>query len=452
MSSEDSEGSYDSLGSEATEAIKARLIGYFAAYEDTFKFERLLGAGVAANAWRVRCRRRTGDPWARIVLKTPTGVGLAEVTEGNLGASVVEFQNERRLLSELRTRHLVRLINFSDEEDPLAQTEPRNTIGSWIYLEYLENGTLAQLVEKCDDNDVEYIPNRLLWRIFLCLVRACVAMAYIPDGPPANRYDENEEPCTLAQGSVSYSHNDMHSENVMIGDLLGDPDDLEHLICPVVKFIDLESHNEYAGGEGMGVQRNLLNIGANMAEIILRSGVLGIDICGAAESDDGVWFEPGGGYDGFSTAAKELLVRGANGRLPQPELDPDLRRLVCECTAINPRQRPRLASDLLPTVLEAVEDRDAAYYGRAGYCDARVETDEAILGWVQRVLGAVPAPPSTAGDSDEEDNLQVGGEGPESLEVYTPTGTRRFTARDSREASPESLPEDPRERYRKRDD
>lgn len=202
----------------------------------------------------------------------------------------------------------------------------------------------------------------------------------------------------------------------------------------------------------MGVQRNLLNIGANMAEIILRSGVLGIDICGAAESDDGVWFEPGDPYDGFSTAAKELLVRGADGRLPQPELDPDLRRLVCECTAINPRQRPRLASDLLPTVLEAVEDRDAAYYGRAGYCDARVETDEAILGWVQRVLGAVPAPPSTAGDSDEEDNLQVGGEGPESLEVYTPTGTRRFTARDSREASPESLPEDPRERYRKRDD
>lgn len=37
-------------------------------------------------------------------------------------------------------------------------------------------------------------------------------MAYVPD-VPVNRYDENEEPCPLNNKSISYSHNDMHSDN-----------------------------------------------------------------------------------------------------------------------------------------------------------------------------------------------------------------------------------------------
>lgn len=68
----------------------------------------------------------------------------------------------------IRTRHLVRLIDFCDQGDPLNQNGGRNYFGNWIYLEYLEHGTLAQFVEKCDAQGIPYVPNRLLWRMFLC--------------------------------------------------------------------------------------------------------------------------------------------------------------------------------------------------------------------------------------------------------------------------------------------
>lgn len=37
-------------------------------------------------------------------------------------------------------------------------------------------------------------------------------MAYIPD-VPVDRYEESEEPFAVTTRSVSYSHNDMHSDN-----------------------------------------------------------------------------------------------------------------------------------------------------------------------------------------------------------------------------------------------
>ncbi|KAK8086090.1 hypothetical protein PG994_001064 [Apiospora phragmitis] len=434
---------------------ESHLTTFFAARPKNFQLERQLGSGAAANAWLVRYRKQAGDPWGRIVLKTPVSIAESGYVPNPLDVqlNILAFENEIRLLNTIRTRHLVKLIKFSDGEDPLKRPGASSFIGRWVYLEYLQHGTLSAFTRKCATHMVPHLPNRLLWRIFMCLIRACVAMAYVP-AVPVDRYDENEEPCDVDRDSVSYSHNDMHSDNIMIGDMLSDPDDVEHSICPVVKFIDIDVHSQYAdtndaphplsseGGEGDGVERNLLSVAANMTELVLLDSTLGYDVTDAAETDDSVWFEPGGFRDGFATAVKQLLPPsdGSGGAaMPAPWLDPDLRRLLCECAAVRGRDRPVLAEELLPAVLEAVEQRDAAYYRRAGYCDdAGAEEDAAILGLLQRVLGAAPPPPPTPAvvPGGEE---EAGGEGPESTETVD-RPARRFlrTDRDRRSASPEN--------------
>ncbi|KAK8091926.1 hypothetical protein PG997_002287 [Apiospora hydei] len=214
---------------------------YFATCPNNFEFQRFVGNGAGANAWLVRHRKQAGDQWDRIVIKTPLGIAASGYDPDplDIGFGVNEFAQERKLLNTIRTRHLVRLIKFRRNDDPLRQNGAPEFFKKWIYLEYLPHGTLGELTRKCATHRVAHLPNRLLWRIFMCLIRACVAMAYVPD-VPADRYDANEEPCAVHKKSVGYSHNDLHTDNIMIGDMLSDPDDEEHSISPVVKFIDLE--------------------------------------------------------------------------------------------------------------------------------------------------------------------------------------------------------------------
>ncbi|KAJ2987948.1 hypothetical protein NUW58_g4229 [Xylaria curta] len=55
----------------------------------------------------------------------------------------------------------------------------------YIIMEYLQNGTLGDLLVKLnlyhqDHNEDHNIPNRVLWGFWLCLIRACIAMEYPP--------------------------------------------------------------------------------------------------------------------------------------------------------------------------------------------------------------------------------------------------------------------------------
>ncbi|KAK7923720.1 kinase-like domain-containing protein [Apiospora marii] len=422
---------------------ESKLTTYFSARPNNFQFERWLGSGAGANAYLVRYRKQAGDRWDRIVVKTPLGIAETGYDEDpfGVGFGVEEFKEERKLLDTIRTRHLVRLIKFSSRDDPLRQNGADDFFKRWIYLEYLPHGTLTELARKCEAHEVAHLPNRLLWRVFMCLIRACVAMAYVPD-VPVDRYDENEEPCPVDDRSIGYTHNDMHSDNIMIGDMLNGPDDIEHSISPVVKFIDLEVCSQYAGGEGKGVQRNLELVSSNMAELILFKSFFNIGYGEAPTGTDSnaVWFEPGGHRDGFATTAQPLLPDPDDmfTQMPAPWLDPDLRRLLCECAAVKETQRPSLRGDLLPEVLEAIETRDADYYRDKDYCDdADAEEDDAILNLLQRVLGAArPASPRPGPRPDEDE----AGEGPESMDVDAPAAgpSRRRRDSDGRSASPES--------------
>ncbi|KAK7913947.1 hypothetical protein PG985_011650 [Apiospora marii] len=437
MSSSGEEWMEEELG-----PIRKRIQGYFGDSKN-FKLDRFLGKGVTAHAWLIRHRKQEKDPWQKLVLKTPAYVegSLREQQFANGPEGVTEFHEEAGLLKLIRTRHLVRLIDFCGQ-DPLNQNGARNYFGNWIYLEYLENGNLAEFLEKCEAHSIPYVPNRLLWRMFLCMIRACIAMAYIPPGDPVDRYDQNEEPCEDSKGS--YTHVDMHSKNIMLGALLGDPDDLEHAISPPVKFIDLDNHVLFDGGEGEGVQENVFHVGANMAQVILRDDEACLDTLEAYEDDDTDPVQlrlPG--KPTFQTYAEKMLPNDdTDFTMPRPELDPDLRFLICLCCAARKETRPRLADQLLPWVLAAVRQRDAAYYDRTPYCDGEEETDECILLFLQTVLGA--APPPAKGEGGGPESMDIDDSGP---------GTSRsgkLKTRDARETSPRPLTTDPQDRFRQR--
>ncbi|KAI1377846.1 kinase-like protein [Hypoxylon crocopeplum] len=53
----------------------------------------------------------------------------------------------------------------------------------YLLLEYMEGGSIDGLIRRLiavDRDRIQIIPNRVLWAIWLCLVRACVAMKYPP--------------------------------------------------------------------------------------------------------------------------------------------------------------------------------------------------------------------------------------------------------------------------------
>ncbi|CAJ2513121.1 Uu.00g012400.m01.CDS01 [Anthostomella pinea] len=95
--------------------------------------------------------------------------------------------SEDPLGRELQRHHTLR------GAEHIAQTVPWAQLGvggrMMIAMEFLVNGSLKGLIEEMneraemdlfDPHITREIPNRVLWRIFLCLTRACVVMVYPP--------------------------------------------------------------------------------------------------------------------------------------------------------------------------------------------------------------------------------------------------------------------------------
>ncbi|KAK7975400.1 Protein sel-1-like 2 [Apiospora arundinis] len=61
--------------------------------------------------------------------------------------------------------------------DPMLDLDRRD----FIFMEYLPLGDLQKVICRiAEDNPNMLIPNKILWSFWLCLVRACIAMAYPP--------------------------------------------------------------------------------------------------------------------------------------------------------------------------------------------------------------------------------------------------------------------------------
>ncbi|KAI0838305.1 kinase-like protein [Hypoxylon sp. FL0890] len=282
------------------------------------------------------------------------------------------LQNERKYLRIFKgAMHLVQLIDIP--ANPLASSDLQ-----WLVLEWLPNGTLGDFVTKAKEKGAERLPNRLLWRFFLCLIRACVGMAYpkgrtddlleletLPRAPPGENYFQPKQ----------FAHNDIDDTNVLLGDFLPYG---EHGITPIVKFIDFGGTEDEEPDPETGetaVQMNIREIGTLMAGIITFQRHLNLNFSTPITIKIT-------GVD-IQTRAGLLFPNFPDDPRPLAGLDEWLAGIIAMCLAVDPAMRPTLPQ-LVNWVLYYVRNSTAEVYNDPS------ETDAAIKDGCRRILFDAP--------------------------------------------------------------
>ncbi|KAH9884160.1 hypothetical protein F4778DRAFT_763842 [Xylariomycetidae sp. FL2044] len=268
-------------------------------------------------------------------------------------------QRELQWLQELKgAEHIVQLAR-TRRRSPLDSLD-----GPTLIMEWLPNGTLGQFIRRARNWSVE-LPNQVHLRLFLCLTRMCIAMAYPPRetrNGVVTRERIPEDPI-LREARYQLRHADMHNNNVLIGDL--DVTEFEHALVPPLKLIDFDRAEiqddpdiPHAGNKG-----NIRDIGFVMYTVITRSdefapppGPVTINIRGREET--------------FQSYGANLVSDRANRC---PNLDRALGDLVAWCLATDYAVTPTLDElwaalrDLIRSRDPYSYDNDAANYPARGY-------------------------------------------------------------------------------------
>ncbi|KAI1204690.1 uncharacterized protein F4807DRAFT_446354 [Annulohypoxylon truncatum] len=288
---------------------------YFERDTANFRYMKLLGNGITNVACQVRYRHRWWryhKPGQVFVVKRPF-----------LPQSEEALQNEISALQMLRgSMHIVQPFFLNDGvRNPLAELP-----GPTIFMEYLHGGSIHQFAARYQQHTNIPMPNRLLWRILMCLVRACIGLAYpqrkttpgvVLEQIPAD-YPQRDNP-------ENWMHGDMHGNNILWGDY--QPDDLDHALTPTLKLIDLERFRqgeEPEGGRFPGAEMNLHEASGSILSCIIRT-----------QADKAYNVKVPGRAAAFHSYA--LLPASQ-----YPNLDRELADLVTEMCACDPAWAPRL--------------------------------------------------------------------------------------------------------------
>ncbi|KAK8012716.1 hypothetical protein PG991_010091 [Apiospora marii] len=135
-----------------------------------------------------------------------------------------------------------------------------------IVLEYMESGNLHEFRKRMREAGVNP-PNRFLWRVLRCLMRACAAMAWYEHYDMGERGREYtidwEEPENVAHGSLDLSH-------LLIGALT--PNDIDHGLIPVVKMCSF-GETENLPDNSRGLRQNQYAIGRIIQTLALPASL-----------------------------------------------------------------------------------------------------------------------------------------------------------------------------------
>ncbi|KAI1326271.1 hypothetical protein F5Y16DRAFT_232717 [Xylariaceae sp. FL0255] len=149
------------------------------------------------------------------------------------------------LVQAVKTRRSKRNVEFP-YAPPLAFEGFVGLGGPAMAMEFLEHGSLQRLRDRVRAdfrarNRTPRIPNRILWSIFLCLIRGNIGMTYpMRQGIPA---DPRTEQINVPQGQSGVVHNDLTLGNLMLTSYHGPPPlgpNTEHkclgLMCKIIDF------------------------------------------------------------------------------------------------------------------------------------------------------------------------------------------------------------------------
>ncbi|KAI1344452.1 kinase-like domain-containing protein [Xylariaceae sp. FL0016] len=231
--------------------------------------------------------------------------------------------------------------------------------GPVLVLEYLENGDLSRLYVRLWRRS-RSLPNRILWAFFVCMIRACIAMAYPPSRGLNARPRLETVPSRIAPGPLE--HHDLHAGNIMVGAAGGEA---EHALVPALKVIDFGEARQQAPAPAdmqHGHYRNAWDMCQNILRLVTRTAN---PVRRTAE------------YGGYRTMATEVLRAPVGEGDRYPGLDDAFRDLMARCLAEDHARRPTLAEMLAAA-------REGAAKGAEAYApnDAD-ETDEAVRGALQ---------------------------------------------------------------------
>jgi serine/threonine protein kinase len=133
---------------EKTEVVKAWFSSRL-----SYSYESVLGSGANGVAWLLVQAAQDGSQGRKFVMKRAMEDRDA----------ISQLRNEIKVLRLLAgSQHIVQIIPSLDLED---DAEFRRELT--LITEYLPNGTLDRLITRLESRS-NYVPNRLLWRVFLC--------------------------------------------------------------------------------------------------------------------------------------------------------------------------------------------------------------------------------------------------------------------------------------------
>ncbi|KAI0451379.1 kinase-like domain-containing protein [Xylaria acuta] len=331
---------------------------YFTEHHN-FEFVRRLGVGSGAVALLFKELEREAPPGTKKKRNVVVKFAFSEYENRNKQADD-EIENELRWLTMLQgAEHIIKILG--NEVDKSKVSRPA------LVLEYVEYGSIQDLCKRMTARNIR-APNRVLWSMFLCLIRACVGFAY----PPWQNGEKETIPADETKKPSSIIHNDLHDENVLIGELM--PDGVEHRHAPILKVIDFGKAMEVPPGNGVtGDQTNIQEAARIITGVVamkystLRDENMEVDI--PDETGD----------------VRKIVVFTDPALRDSAYLLPALKKLLLLCQAANPKDRPSLQY-VLNACEDAVTTHTAqSYTGIASY-DSTLESDDSIRGVIQDIV------------------------------------------------------------------
>ncbi|KAI5925996.1 kinase-like domain-containing protein [Camillea tinctor] len=360
----------DKVSPRAAQEAQDMMKRFARAGERRFRFEKIIGEGSAGVTFKMRIKEEEGPPSphrtpSRSVRRFVMKRSLNEQAERNLAQEVKVLERFKASM------HISRPFYIDDGklENALSYIN-----GPTLLTEWIEGGLLYDFIQRLGNRD-RPLPNRMLWRLFLCFCRFLVAMAWPPAGDGSAAVIE-----TIPAPKPPVSrlvHGDLNHRNVMVDAF----EPTEHSRVPLLKLIDFGGSRDLPAAANqpadIAVKTNMLYIGQIMLTLLGGSHRGG--------SSDMQITTTGGEAKTIKSCARDLDNMNPAYKMPQPliarhkdrmdNLDPRIRSLVAQCCALNTADRPDV-EDLLKAIEDAIKTTTQDYYSSYKY--AADETDSAL--------------------------------------------------------------------------
>ncbi|KAI0138978.1 kinase-like domain-containing protein [Hypoxylon sp. NC0597] len=355
--------------------------------EKRFRFERILGSGSAGYTLEMAVIEQsespsTSEPPLRFVMKR----ALNQSGEDSL-------RKEIKVLQQLRgAPNIQQLFRIPGETEDL---EVSFFHGPTLFTEWIPNGLFDNLVKR--RNEWGYpLPNRMLWRFFLCFCYMLVAMAWPPHGEENAPSSKRELPPRDGAGELPPEshlvHGDLNIENVMLGDF----EPIIHEFVPMLKLIDFGKSQTIPDSPIPAIKRNMWDIGKIMLALIggrvwdgrYRSVMIEVTDRGKKRT--------------VRSAARDLekldhpLYAAADLKTKMlhqerlDNLDPELKDLIVLCLAPSEADRPELDHLLQEARRNVTEKTQDSYKGKKYYHN---ESDAELRRISDRIIVLAQSPP-----------------------------------------------------------